>query len=175
MPKKPWKSLKQKQKGRISDKIYKKVFTFYWQNKRMPDIEETEKICRECYHMTLNMAVDISYEEFKKLFSKKFSHYEERIQREIEEGMTLEKLNYKKPKKTPEEKKAVQKQKTEQRRNRRRKQKALKEQEASNRDQDDNFFFIAGYTSGGAPYGVTWEQMGMEPWGDEDDIDEEIF
>ena len=24
--------------------------------------------------------------------------------------------------------------------------------------QDENFFFIAGYTSGGAPYGVTWEQ-----------------
>ena len=27
--------------------------------------------------------------------------------------------------------------------------------------QDDRFFFIAGYTSGGAPYGVTWEEMGM--------------
>ena len=24
--------------------------------------------------------------------------------------------------------------------------------------QDENFFFIAGYTSGGAPYGVTWEE-----------------
>ena len=124
--------------------------------------------------MTLNLAVDISYEEFEKLFSKKFSRYEERIQREIEEGMTLEKLNYKKPKKTPEEKKAIQKQKTEQRRNRRRKQKALKEQEAINRDQDDNFFFIAGYTFGGAPYGVTWEQMGMDPWGDSED-EEDIF
>lgn len=31
-------------------------------------------------------------------------------------------------------------------------------------DSDDMFFFIAGYTSGGAPYGVTWEEMGMEPW-----------
>ena len=31
-------------------------------------------------------------------------------------------------------------------------------------EQDDTFFFIAGYTSGGAPYGVTWEQMGLEPW-----------
>lgn len=172
MQKKPWKSLKQKQKGRISDKIYKKVFAFYWQNQRMPDPEETVKICRECYHMTLNMAVDITYEEFEKLFNKKFSRYEERIQREIEQGMTLEKLNYKKPKKTPEEKKAIQKQKTQQRRNRRKKQEALKAQEVFNRDQDDNFFFIAGYTSGGAPYGVTWEQMGMEPWGDSEDEDE---
>ena len=24
--------------------------------------------------------------------------------------------------------------------------------------QDENFFFIAGYTSGGTPYGVTWEE-----------------
>ena len=32
--------------------------------------------------------------------------------------------------------------------------------------QDDRFFFIAGYTSGGAPYGVTWEEMGLEPWED---------
>ena len=31
-------------------------------------------------------------------------------------------------------------------------------------DSDDRFFFIAGYTSGVAPYGVTWEEMGLEPW-----------
>ena len=30
-------------------------------------------------------------------------------------------------------------------------------------EQDDTFFFIVGYTSGGAPYGVTWEEMGLEP------------
>ena len=33
-------------------------------------------------------------------------------------------------------------------------------------EQDDTFFFIAGYTSGGAPYGDTWEEMGMESWDD---------
>lgn len=32
--------------------------------------------------------------------------------------------------------------------------------------QDDRIFFIAGYTSGGAPYGVTWEKMGLKPWED---------
>lgn len=31
-------------------------------------------------------------------------------------------------------------------------------------DSDDTFFYIAGYTSGGAPYGVTWEEMGLEPY-----------
>ena len=30
-------------------------------------------------------------------------------------------------------------------------------------DQDDTFFYIAGYTSGGAPSGVTWEEMGLTP------------
>ncbi len=30
-------------------------------------------------------------------------------------------------------------------------------------DQDDIFYYIAGYTSGGAPYGVTWEEMGFKP------------
>lgn len=29
-------------------------------------------------------------------------------------------------------------------------------------DQDDTFYYIAGYTSGGAPYGVTWEEMGLK-------------
>ena len=28
---------------------------------------------------------------------------------------------------------------------------------------DDRFAFIAGYTSGGAPYGMTWEEMGIDP------------
>ncbi len=30
-------------------------------------------------------------------------------------------------------------------------------------DQDDTFYYIAGYTSGGAPSGVTWEEMGLTP------------
>lgn len=31
-------------------------------------------------------------------------------------------------------------------------------------EQDDRFYYIAGYTSGGAPYGVTWEEMGLSPY-----------
>lgn len=30
--------------------------------------------------------------------------------------------------------------------------------EQFNEYQDSDFYFIAGYTSGGAPYGITWEQ-----------------
>lgn len=50
---------------------------------------------------------------------------------------------------------------------RRARRKALKESPTLyNSDQNDRFFYIAGYTPGGAPYGVTWEEMGMDPWGD---------
>lgn len=38
-------------------------------------------------------------------------------------------------------------------------------------DQDDTFYYIAGYTSGGAPYGVTWEEMGLKP--DTREVDDE--
>ena len=89
--------------------------------------------------------------------------YEERILRDIESGITLEILTAKKHKKTPEEKAVIRKQKKRQRRAKRKK-KAREKLTADEILQDDRFFFIVGYTSGGAPYGVTWEEMGMEPW-----------
>jgi hypothetical protein len=36
-------------------------------------------------------------------------------------------------------------------------------------DSDDTFAYIAGCTPGGAPYGVTWDEMSeVPPWGNED-------
>ncbi|WNS40852.1 hypothetical protein [Paenibacillus sp. MMS20-IR301] len=29
-------------------------------------------------------------------------------------------------------------------------------------EQDENFYFIAGYTEGGAPFGITWEEHEAE-------------
>lgn len=35
-------------------------------------------------------------------------------------------------------------------------------------DSDENFCYIAGYTSGGVPYGITWDEVDEEqPWKDE--------
>ena len=48
--------------------------------------------------------------------------------------------------------------------------KALEAWQKAHEDQDDRFFFIAGYTSGGAPYGVTWEEMGLKPWSDPENM-----
>ena len=56
----------------------------------------------------------------------------------------------------------------------RKKKEEKREAEEYNEWQDDNFYFIAGHTSGGAPYGLTWEQMGLEPWENEFDDDEEL-
>ena len=72
---------------------------------------------------------------------------------------------WQKNKKTPEEKAAVAIQKKQQRRARRKKETSdnLAKEEIL---QDDRFFLIAGYTSGDAPYGVTWEEMGLKPWED---------
>lgn len=39
-------------------------------------------------------------------------------------------------------------------------------------ESDEMFAFIAGYTSGGFPYGVTWEEMEKAPLADKvEDID----
>ncbi len=38
-------------------------------------------------------------------------------------------------------------------------------------DSDDIFAFIAGYTAGGAPYGTTWEELGIEPYASSAEIE----
>jgi hypothetical protein len=39
-------------------------------------------------------------------------------------------------------------------------------------DSDEHYFFIAGYTSGGAPFGVTWEEARTNGLMGKDDIDD---
>ena len=72
------------------------------------------------------------------------------------------------PEQIAREKQAVQAYQQQQRRKKakRRARRRAKQAEAPlfHEDQCDTFFYIAGYTSGGAPYGVTWEEMGLEPW-----------
>jgi hypothetical protein len=57
-------------------------------------------------------------------------------------------------------------------RKRRRELRAQAEPEQLPLDSDDTFAFIAGYTSGGAPYGITFEELGGEPlYLDDDDAE----
>ncbi len=37
-------------------------------------------------------------------------------------------------------------------------------------DSDETFYYIAGYTSGGFPYGITWDEIGEEDFSLEEDI-----
>jgi|GEM_PF-2705759 hypothetical protein len=46
--------------------------------------------------------------------------------------------------------------------NRRPKKRRTNEEFTSDLDQDEYFYYIAGYTSGGAPYGITWEEARAE-------------
>ncbi|MDR1993176.1 MAG: hypothetical protein LBQ98_06765 [Nitrososphaerota archaeon] len=57
---------------------------------------------------------------------------------------------------------------------RKKKTEAAETEKLSEKDvdwQNDRFYYIAGYTSGGAPYGITWEELGLKPY--ENEIDDE--
>lgn len=165
-----YKDLKQKQKSAIADKTYKIYLKFYLENQRMPDATEMNDICKRLFTAVQVLAPKTEYEEFYKIVEKREKGYEERILRDIQNGITLESLMAKKHKKTPEEKAVLMKQKKQQRRAKRKKE-AKENPAAEEIYQDDRFFFIAGYTSGGAPYGVTWEEMGLNPWEDLEEDD----
>lgn len=42
--------------------------------------------------------------------------------------------------------------------------KAQQEKDLLYENSDDIFAFIAGYTGGGVPFGITWEELGLEPY-----------
>lgn len=156
MPEKPlvpYKALKQKQKARIADWMYRETLQFFLQYQRMPESEEFETLCQTVYAKVRGANSRVAYEEIRQLYAKRLNAYALRIQRDVEAGITLGSLT-----KQPKQKKAPKPP---------RKQKKKKREPATTEFwQDDRFFFIAGYTSGGAPYGVTLEEMGLEPWDD---------
>ena len=112
---------------------------------------------RELYPKLHSAAPKASFEDLLAVFRKKQAHFAEQIEKN-----GIPKPPKPKAKKTEAEKLAIK------RARRRRKKKKLKEQQerlnALPDWQVDHFCFIAGYTSGGAPYGVTWEEMGLDPW-----------
>lgn len=158
MPEKPlvpYKALKQKQKARIADWMYRETLRFFLQYPRMPESEEFETLCQTVYAKVWGANYRVAYDEIRLLYAKRLDAYALRVQRDAEAGISLESLT-----KQPKKKKTG--------KSPRPRKKKKREPAATESWQDDRFFFIAGYTSGGAPYGVTWEEMGLEPW--EDDL-----
>ncbi len=156
MPEKPlvpYKSLKQKQKAHIADWMYRETLRFFLEHQRMPEAEEFELLCQTVYDKVRSSNYRVSYEDIQHFFAKRLDSYAQRIQRDVEAEVTLESLTKQpKQKNTPKSP--------------RKRKKKKRGPAAMESRQDDQFFFIAGYTSGGAPYGVTWEEMWLEPWED---------
>ena len=124
-PNKKYKELKQKQKARISDLMYRETDRFLREKKQQPDNAEVIQIAERLRESGLPQ------------------HLLPKTKKEPSaDSMSTSKAKQRKTKG-----------------HRRQKPKEIPLPE-----QDDTFFFIAGYTSGGAPYGVTWEEMGLEPW-----------
>ena len=148
-PNQTYKQLKQKQKFRISEWLYKEMFLYYRENKGFPDDEKYEEICRRIYEKMRSLAIWCPYDEFERNMLRKREQMQSRVMKSIEEGKTEEQFA-KRPKKTEAEKLAL-------------------KRENLFSDCDDTFAYIAGYTSGGVPYGTTWEEMGIDPYMDYDD------
>lgn len=156
MPEKPfvpYQSLKQKQKARIADWMYRETLRFFLEHQRMPEAEEFEALCQTVYVKVRGSNCRVAYNEIQALYTKRLDSYAQRIQRDVDAGVTLESLA-----KPLKQKKALKPP--------RKRKKKKREPAVTESWQDDRFFFIAGYTSGGAPYGVTWEEMGLEHWED---------
>ena len=152
-PHKTFKDLKSKQKEKIADWLYIETYRFYQQNARMPDKTERDTILAAVYDKIKAAAIWIPFEEVTGYYRKKLPHYEPLILRELDEGVVYptraERLAAKAAKPKPPKK-------------RKKKQKPADSDLLDfDDDMDGDFAFIAGYTDGGAPYGLRWEDVGI--------------
>jgi hypothetical protein len=152
-PNKKLKELKQKQKKKIADWLYIETYRFYQHHSRMPDSSECDAVINTVYTKIKGAGIWIPFEEIVVYYQKKLSQYEARIQRELAED-----VHYL----TRSERLAEKAAKPKQPKIRKKKKKP------SNTDRigcyenmDSDFAFIAGYTNGGAPYGLRWEDVGI--------------
>lgn len=154
-PIKPYKQLKQKQKAKISDYMYLETQAFWQASQRMPSTDsELQAVAQKVYNHIGSFRV--AYEEVYAAYLKKLPHIIECLQADGLPGHIRSHAEIKELQRVRAAKKT----------GKPRKKRAKKTVEPTLLEQDDTFFFIAGYTSGGAPYGVTWEEMGLEPWED---------
>ena len=152
-PIKSYKQLKQKQKAKISDYIYLETQAFWQASQRMPSTDsELQAVAQRVYNHIGSFRV--AYEEVCAVYLKKLPHIIERLEADGLPGHIRSHAEIKELQRVRAAKKA----------GKPRKKRAKKALEPALLEQDDTFFYIAGFTSGGAPYGVTWEEMGLEPW-----------
>lgn len=71
---------------------------FYLENQRMPIEDEVNDICKRLFTAVQSFAPKTEYEKFYKIVEKREKSYEERILRDLQNGITLETLMAKKHK-----------------------------------------------------------------------------
>ena len=149
---KTFKNLKQTQKAKITDYMYLETQNFVSTNRRMPvSVEDCETIGRKvCGHINIQISFDEVYKEYR----KKRLHIIERL----ESSGLLEHIR------SHEKTKVLQRKRATRHPKHKSQAQPTKSLDLETTDQADRFFYIAGYTSGGVPYGVTWEEMGLESW-----------
>lgn len=155
-PNKKYKELKQKQKARISDLMYRETDRFLQEKKQPPDNDEVVQIAERVYCRIQGFGFRIPYGEVLNEYQKKCPHILQRFQ---ESGLPQHLLPKTKNESSTD---SMSISKLKQRKTKGHRRQKLKEIPLP--EQDDTFFFIAGYTSDGAPYGVTWDEIGLEPW-----------
>ena len=140
---KPYKQLKQKQKAKVVERMYKELHKFFSDNQRFPDTpDEHELLARQIFS---HIPYHVSFDEFYAVYNKKHSAIEQRL---AEKGLPEHLLHREERRQEKLNRPAVKTTKP----HRKKKKKQVFEPLV---EQNDDFFLIAGYTSGGAPYGVT--------------------
>ena len=137
--------------------MYRETDLFLREKKQQPDNAEVIQIAERVYCRVQGLGFWIPYGEVLNEYQKKMSTYSPAITR-IRFATALASQNKNEPSADPMSTSKEKQRKT------KGTQTAKAKKKLPLPEQDDTFFFIAGYTSGGAPYGVTWEEMGLEPW-----------
>lgn len=74
---KPYKQLKQKQKAKVVERIYKELHQFFSDNQRFPDTpDEHELLARQIFS---HIPYHVSFDEFYAVYNKKHSAIEQRL------------------------------------------------------------------------------------------------
>lgn len=131
-PNKRYKDLKQKQKAKIADWMYRETCKFYSDMGRMPTEEDEDKLTKMVYQKICSVAIWVPYEEVIAVYKKKLPIYAKRI---VENGLIVEE--------------PVKKDSNTIVRGMRKKRKH-KMEIVEEITQNDRFYYIAGHTSGGA-------------------------
>ncbi len=99
-PNKTYKDLRQKQKARISDWMFRAVCEYYSEHGKMPEGEASEQIIARVYDKIKSLAIWVPYDEARRALLAKLPRYEMRI---LEHGIPEDKPP--KPKASPAPKK----------------------------------------------------------------------